>query len=117
MTAPKALGSNGAESPTSSAPSPQARRLSCLHDGLGPQACPSVATLPRRWPKTNCRPFSKVIYSVLQRGSAMTHSRTTSVRGLAAQAKRRRGKRHPHTSEWQEIFEHTPVMYFMIDEF
>lgn len=47
----------------------------------------------------------------------MTHSRTTSVRGLAAQAKRRRGKHHPHTSEWQEIFEHTPVMYFMIDAF
>src|SRR5258705_1304989 len=47
----------------------------------------------------------------------MKHSRPTSVRVLAAQAKPRRGKHHPHTSEWEwrEVFEHTPVMYFMID--
>jgi PAS domain S-box-containing protein len=58
-----------------------------------------------------------VLYSVLQPGSAMKHNRTTSVRGSSARAKLRRAKHHPHNSEWewQEIFEHTPVMYFMID--
>jgi PAS domain S-box-containing protein len=46
----------------------------------------------------------------------MKHSRTKSIRGLAGRAKLRRGKRDPHNSEWewQEVFEHTPVMYFMI---
>lgn len=47
----------------------------------------------------------------------MKHSRTASVRGLAAQAKLRRGKRDPRSYEWEwhEVFEHAPVMYFMID--
>src|SRR5258708_39996842 len=100
----------------------QARRLpgrggpiDRLHDVPGPQACPSVATLPGRWPKPIADLFLKCSTQCSSRGSAMKRSRPTSVRGLAAQAKPRRGKHHPHTSEWEwrEVFEATPAMYFL----